>query len=146
MSYFKGMGADTSHGPGWYRAMGSVASRPMGTRVPRGFGAVPAPIAKAAVARAKRVQRRQFGSLGDDTASQPGDLMTGTLQTPTVTDPTVAFQTEVLKQLQAGVATMKTAELQKWLQIAATLSIPLAAAIWRVIFRRGGSSSGDPTL
>ncbi len=138
MSYFKkALGADTSHGPAWYRALGGVVSRPSGTRVPRGFGGVPAPVAKAALARAAKKQRRQFGSLGDDT--QGTGLETGTLQTPTITDPTVTWQNNVLEQLQAGVATMKMAELQKWLQIAATLSIPLAAAIWRVIFKRGAS-------
>jgi hypothetical protein len=68
---------------------------------------------------------------------------TTTLSNPTITDPTLQWQANVLSQLQAGVATMQKAELQKWLQIAATLSIPLAAAIWRAIFRRG---AGDPTV
>jgi hypothetical protein len=80
-----------------------------------------------------------MGSLGDDSG---GD---NTLSQPTITDRTFQWQANVLAQLQAGVTAMKHAELQKWLQIAATLSIPLAAAIWRAVFRRG-SSIGDPTV
>lgn len=75
-----------------------------------------------------------LGSLGDD---PPAD---NTLSDPTLS--TVQWQADVLTQLRSGVATLRQAELQKWLQIAATLSIPLAAAIWRVIFRRGA----DPTV
>jgi hypothetical protein len=51
------------------------------------------------------------------------------------------WQADVLSQLKAGVATMQKAELQKWLQIIATVSIPLSAAIWKAIFRKGSSVS-----
>lgn len=33
---------------------------------------------------------------------------------------------------------VKRDEMQRWIQIAATLSIPLAAAVWRAIFGRRG--------
>jgi hypothetical protein len=77
-----------------------------------------------------------LGSLGDD----PTDP--NTLSTPTITDPTAQWQANVLSQLQAGVQEMKVSDRYKLLQIIATLSIPLAAAVWRVIFRRGS----DPTV
>lgn len=95
--------------------MGGVSSQPRGRRVGR---------------------MASLGSLGADPA--PGT----TLSTPTVVDPTVQWQADVIGQLRAGVDTMRTAELQKWLQIIATVSIPLSAAIWKMIFRRGS----DPTV
>jgi hypothetical protein len=112
------LSGDMTHGPSWYRAMGGLASQPPGRRVARRMPAL--------------------GSLGTD------DPNAGTtLSTPTITDPTVQWQADVLTQLRSGVDTLRTAELQKWLQIAATLSIPLAAAVWRMIFKKG---VGDPTV
>lgn len=104
-------------GPSWYRAMGGVSSQPPG-----------APVLLAAR------RSNQLGSLGDD---QPGS----TLSSPTLTDPTLQWQRNVLSQLQAGVDTLKKAELQKWLQIAATVMIPVSAAIWKAIFKGGRSVS-----
>lgn len=79
-----------------------------------------------------------LGSLGDD-AGGAGS----TLSQPTLTDPaTLQWQANVLAQLQAGVATMQKAELQKWLQILATVSIPLAAAFWRLVFKKGVGDAG----
>jgi hypothetical protein len=99
------------------RPMGSVVSQPMGRRVSR-F----AP---------------QLGSLGDDPTPPT------TLSAPTIADPATAqWQDNVLVQLAAGVKTLQTAELQKWLQILATVSIPLSAAIWKMIFKRGVSDTG----
>ena len=98
------------------RPMGSVVSQPMGMRVSR------------------RVQT--LGSLGDEAASPT------TLSTPTISDPTAQWQDDVLSRLDAGVKTLQVAEMQKWLQIVATLSIPLAAAVWKMIFKRGVSDSG----
>jgi hypothetical protein len=96
--------------------MGSIASQPPGQRVLRG--------------------PNTLGSLGDDA---PGG---STLAAPTIADPaTMQWQANVLAQLQAGVATMQKAELQKWLQIAATVLIPVSAAIWKAIFRGGRSVS-----
>lgn len=101
-----GMGADMAHGPSWYRAMGGVQSRPTGPRARRA------------------VFTGQLGSLGADTLAEP-----------TILDPlaqaTREWQDKVLAILKQGADTM---ELQKWLQIAATLSIPLAAAAWRAIW------------
>lgn len=123
MSYHKrprALAGDMTHGPSWYRAMEGVSTQ------------FPTPLA--------RRPRRSLGSLGDDPNGGT------TLDKPTITDPTFQWQADVLAQLRAGVATMRTAELQKWLQIVATLSIPLAAAVWRMIagsLRRSGS---DPTV
>jgi hypothetical protein len=76
-----------------------------------------------------------LGSLGDDA---PGST---TLSQPTIPDPaTLQWQADVKAQLQAGVATLQKAELQKWLQIIATVSIPLSAAIWKMIFKRGSDA------
>lgn len=87
--------------------------------------------------RLMRIPRRlpTLGSLGDDAPPT-------TLSEPTVgtvgTDPnTVQWQANVLAQLQAGVVTMQHAELQKWLQIAATVLIPVSAAVWNMIFKSG---------
>lgn len=94
------------------------------------------PRAMSGISSAPRMLPRQYramngmGSLGDDTAPPT------TLSTPTLTDPaTSQWQGAVLVQLQQGVNTLKTAELQKWLQIAATLAIPVAGAVWRMIFK-----------
>ncbi len=82
-----------------------------------------------------RRPRVSLGSLGDDASGT-------TLSQPTLPDPaTLQWQADVKAQLAAGVATMQKAELQKWLQIAATVSIPLFAAIWKVIFKRGVSDT-----
>ncbi len=94
------------------RAMGSIVSQPMGR-----------PVSRFAL---------QLGTLGDD-ATPPT-----TLSEPTLVDPaTSQWQDSVLTRLDAGVKTLQVAEMQKWLQIAATLSIPLAAAVWKMIFKRG---------
>jgi len=116
MSYHRkhrALSGDTAHGPRWYTAIGGVST----------------PLSRA---RVHRQMGPALGSLGDDPASA------STLSQPTLTDPATAqWQANVMAQLQAGVQTLKTAELQKWLQIAATLSIPLAGAIWKVIFGKG---------
>lgn len=104
----RGLAGDMAHGPAWYTAMGGIQSRPPGARIPRYVS-------------------ETLGSLGDDT-----------LATPTVTDAfqqaTATWQQDVLSKLQAGADTLKKEELQRWLQILATLSIPLAAAVWRLIW------------
>ncbi len=110
------LAGDMAHGPSWYRAMEGLASQPPGRKIARRMPAL--------------------GSLGDD---PPPDT---TLSNPTVTDPTFQWQDNVLSQLQAGVATLQKAELQKWLQIIATVSIPLSAAVWKMIFKGGAR---DPT-
>lgn len=73
----------------------------------------------------RRLPALVLGSLGDDT-----------LSTPTITDPTAQWQQNVLAQLQAGVDTLKMAETQKWLQIAATVSIPVMGFLWAKVFPR----------
>lgn len=121
-----------SYAQRYRRRLVLVAGRPMVPRPGKALGSIqsqpPGP----------RVYRKMFelGSLG---AAADGD---NTLSQPTITDPTAQWQGDVLTQLQAGVATLQKAELQKWLQIAATLSIPLAAAVWRMIFKKGVGDAG----
>lgn len=99
------------------------------TSRPRGMAGI------TSAPRRPRQLRPMLGSLGDDSVPST-TLSNPSLDTPTLTDPaTLQWQGQVLVQLQQGVNTLKTAELQKWLQIGATLAIPLAGAIWRVIFK-----------
>lgn len=79
------------------------------------------------------VPRRSLGSLG--ATDEPGKT---TLDDPTISD--AQWRANVAAQLQAGVTTLQHAELQKWLQIAATLLIPVSTAIWKGIFKRGAAS------
>jgi hypothetical protein len=73
-----------------------------------------------------RFVRTSLGSLGDDPPTGT------TLSQPTLLDPATAqFQQLVTQQLTQGVELMRTANLTKWLQIAATLTIPLAAVAWK---------------
>ena len=105
------------------RALAGITSQPpMRFRPPRGMGSL--------------------GSLGAD----EGDGGT-TLSAPTVQDPTGQWQAQVLAQLQSGVDTMKLANTQKWLQIIATVSIPLSAFMWNAIFPRLRKrfANADPT-
>ena len=98
-----------AHGPSWYRAMGGIQSRPTGRRVSSGALAT----------------LGSLGSLGDDTLSTP------TVGADQITKATVEWQHKVLDALNRGSDTLT---LQRWLQIAATLSIPLAAAAWKAIW------------
>lgn len=95
------------------RALAGVQSHPPLPRLSRRYAPTPPTL----------------GSLGDDG---------NTLSTPTIND--TVFQTEVLNQLREGVKTLKTEELQRWLQVAATLAIPLTAAIWKMIFNKGAAA------
>lgn len=75
-----------------------------------------------------------LGSLGDD-----GD--SGTLSQPTLVDPaTVQWQSAMLAQVQAGVESMRRAETQKWVQVGATIMIPVFTMIWKAIVKRGGAT------
>lgn len=110
------LSADTSHGPAWYQAIGSLTSQPPGRRVSR--------------------RMPGLGSLGADEPSG------STLSNPTITDPTLLWQNDVLSQLRDGVQTLQKAELQKWLQIVATVTIPVAAALWNLILKKSPGQSG----
>jgi hypothetical protein len=83
----------------------------------------------------RRMPNLMLGSLGDD---PPPDT--------TLSDPTLKWQAEVIGQLRAGVDTMKTAELQKWMQIAATVAIPVLGFAWKAVFpalfRKGLTQTG----
>jgi hypothetical protein len=83
------------------------------------------------------IPRRTLGPLGSlGAADDPGQ---NTLSDPTL--PYTQWEADVINQLRAGVLTLQHAELQKWLQIAATLLIPVSAAIWKTIFKKGAAAS-----
>ena len=109
--------------------MGGVQSQPMGRKVSR--------MALAGVQSqpsGRRVSRFSLGtSLGaDDDVGQASDLTV-----PTIDDGTRQFQRDILASTRAIQAhereRIRKEEIRGWVQIAATLSIPLAAAIWRAI-------------
>ena len=52
------------------------------------------------------------------------------------------FQQQVLAYLKQGDDLMRTANLTKWAQVIATVCIPLTAALWKAIFRKGVSVTG----
>lgn len=85
----------------------------------------------------KRLPYRGLGSLGDDPPAGT------TLGQPTLLDPATAqFQQQVLAYLKQGDDLMRTANLTKWAQVVATICIPLTAALWKAIFKRGVSVTG----
>lgn len=80
-----------------------------------------------------------LGSLGDDNTTSPSDPSIGV-------DPLLVQQQQLaqLKTIAAAQTEFTRREsLQRWIQIGATLSIPLAGAIWRAIFRSGGRRGSD---
>lgn len=82
--------------------------------------------------------RRARLPMGDDVAAvTPTDGSTLASETTDLNRKMLATQQNTLAWLQAAES---RAKLQKWVQIAATLSIPLAGAIWRVILGRRRSS------
>lgn|SRR5512142_256066 len=89
-----------------------------------------------------------LGSLGDTTppaqiSTPTTPVVVGTLSQPTIPDPATAqWQANVLNQLQSGVAEMRRGDTLKLLQILATLSIPLASVVWKMIFKKGAASIG----
>lgn len=99
------------------------------------------PHIRRAMADAPDWYRNHLGSLGDDTSATSQSLTTPTLVEP---GPVMAqWQQDVLAS-QAQAMAKQDAYLaietkQRWMQIIATLSIPVAAAIWRAIFRAGRS-------
>lgn len=143
-------------------SLGSTQSRPSSyARVPRGMDGVgslklagsvmdlvgrvlglkaarPAPPARARQ-RMPQPQMQGFGSLGDSTDQEPPTSLS-TSSTPTIVDPaTSAWQASMLEQTRIIAAAQQdfTAREVKarYLQIAATLAIPLAAAAWRAVGR-----------
>lgn len=110
------------------RSLGGVSSQPPGPRVANralvsmaGVSSQPPglPVARMALAPLNGV------ALGEDT----------TLAKPTIEDP--AYRTEMLTLQRELVAAQKHwaegDKTQKWIQIAATIMIPVTAAIWRAI-------------
>lgn len=84
-----------------------------------------------------RAQARAMGSLGDDTLAASGT-------TASTADSTAQFQTQMLASQQdlftLAKTTSSTLTTQRWLQIAATLSIPLAGLVWKWILGRRTST------
>lgn len=69
------------------------------------------------------ISRYAMGTLGDDSTA----LTQSTLDTAT-------WQQKVLANQQMQLAQADKDHFQKWVQIAATASIPLFGAIWKLIF------------
>lgn len=84
-----------------------------------------------------RARARAMGSLGDDTLAASGT-------TASTADSTAQFQTQMLASQQdlftLAKTTSSTLTTQRWLQIAATLSIPLAGLVWKWILGRRTST------
>lgn len=132
----------------YQRSLGSSQSRPSRfVRVSRG---VALGSSQSRPSKFVRVARG-FGSLGDATdAEPPTSLAQPTITTnPTIVDPTVQWQADMLAQTKLMVASQQDYAArevqQKWIQIGATLLIPLSAAVWRAIGRllAGRRSSRD---
>ena len=110
--------------------------------------APPPPPSRALSMPRGAARRYGFGSLGDAT-DQPlaTSLAQPTLAAPTIVDPWSDWRTQMLTQTSAIAAAQQDftqrESLQRWFQIAATLAIPLSAAIWRAIFRGGRGSAKD---
>jgi len=87
----------------------------------------PPPPPKARLARAQRALARtsSFGSLGADEPEMTEAQWRAAM---------LASQREVTEWQKHWV---KRDEFQRWMQLGATLAIPLSAAIWRAIFRAG---------
>lgn len=85
-------------------------------------------------------RRRPHAGLG----SLGGDTLAAGAADPTVVDPTVAWQNAMLASQQQLFAlaqtTSSTLTVQRWLQIVATLSIPLAGLVWKWILGRRTSN------
>ena len=138
------------------RPLSGVQSQPPGGRVfssaMGALGAIPQP-AITVVARRRRKRRRralgavegpawyrqmQGSTLGDD-----GTATASSLTEPTLSD--TQFRSQALTALQAMRAQdadrIRKEEVRGYLQLAATLSIPLAAFLWKRILGRKKSEA-----
>ncbi len=80
--------------------------------------------------RRARPLGRGLGSLGDDSPTAPmGDMASQQL----------AELRRISEFQRQWVAAVEGEKLQKWIQIGVTASIPLFAALWRIIFKTGSS-------
>lgn len=113
-------------------AFSGMPSRPPGARVARAMSGM-------GDAGAPRWYTALYGaSLGDDDAV--------TAQAATITDGPAMWQQSLLdevQQLNTSLQTYTTKDMwARYAQIAATLAIPLSAAVWRMIFRSGRGDGG----
>lgn len=83
----------------------------------------------------------QGTTLGADDPEPSTSLAQPSLPVDPVDPGTREFRTKLLASheqlIKIGERWVRREELQRWLQIAATLAIPLSAVIWRAIFRAG---------
>jgi len=134
MSYTRRLMRRAVRSPRALRGLSGVQSQPAGGRVFRsaisGLGADHGPA---------WYRQMQGCSLGDDASSSATSLT----ERPTVDD--AVFRTEALSTLQAMRAQdadrIHKEEVRGYLQLAATLSIPLAAFLWRRILGRGKAAT-----
>lgn len=99
---------------------------------------------------ARRVSAKQLSTGALSTAQSSQQALLSSLRGTTLGDDTLEatktsqWQAQMLAESRNQSSWMerwvKRDELQRWIQIAATLAIPLSAAIWRAIFR---SARGD---
>jgi hypothetical protein len=106
--------------------MSGVSSQPpgraIGRRAPIAFGGVSSQPPGLPLARRALIS---LGSLGADDAS---------ITSPTLVDPeTRAYRQRIEKYQQDLIAGQEADKMQKWIAIGATISIPVFAAIWRLI-------------
>lgn len=130
------------------RSLSGIQSRPSGMRISRaalgditeyGTLASQPPVIKKPVSRVRYMpvgrapawySEMQGVTLGDDT--------TLTDTPPTSGGDQAAIQAQILADLNRGISELK---LQRWLQIIATLSIPAAAQLWKLILRKRGAKA-----
>ena len=91
--------------------------------------------------------RRVYGSLGSVQSTYAlGSVQSSYSFGDDAGEMTEAEWRKKMLEQQTGVTSwierwVKRDELQRWLQLGATLAIPLSAAIWKAIFRASGSKS-----
>lgn len=122
------------------RALAGIQSRPTGMRISRAaLGDTATPRGRVRYMPVGRApawySEMQGATLGDDTT------LTDTPPTAGSSDQ-AAIQAQILADLNRGISELK---LQRWLQIIATLSIPLAAQIWKLILRKRGAAAAPVT-
>lgn len=122
------------HGVARY-GMSGLSSRPPGARIARGaMGDGPPKWYQAMYGVSG------LGSLGDDAVTAPA-------ATPVLTDGTAQWQSAMLANSNQILSTQQAFitkdQIARYVQVAATLSIPLAAALWRIIFKSGGRSGTE---
>ncbi len=129
-----------------YHRLGSVQSAPLvNYRSRRALGSIQSnPILHRRVPRYLQVMRAPLGTLGDDTLGAtvaPANPATAaSAPALMLTDPQFQQMIDTMSSVRDWQKQwVQKDELQRWIQIAATVSIPVLAGIWRAIgFKRAG--------